>query len=117
MGGKEKKEGGRERERYWFDVVVRRERGGVRRDVTVTLATLTHILQPLPQRKNVFLQHAITTDYRSAFIASELLARMKEAVCAVHICECKCMHVYTSVHVCLYFVQASTSAPKSVIAE
>lgn len=30
----------------------------------VTLATQLHILQRLPQRKNVFLQRAITTDYR-----------------------------------------------------
>lgn len=54
----------------------------------VTLATQQHILQRLPQRKNVFLQHAITTDYRLPSFASEALARKEETQ---HICVRVCV--------------------------
>lgn len=47
----------------------------------VTLAMQLHILQRLPQRKNVFLQHAITTDYRLPSLHQKLLPE-KEKHCA-----------------------------------
>lgn len=81
----------RERKRQGLYVVVERVGGG---DVTVILATPTHILQPLPQwEKYVFLQHAIMTDYSAAFEASETLGRMKQECCGQY-CVLTCKSVY-----------------------
>lgn len=90
MGKRNKEERKRKRMRQSLYVVVERVGGG---DVTVILATLTHILQPLPQwEKNAFLQHAITTDYRSAFVASEALRRMKQTCCVLYwVLTCMCV--------------------------
>lgn len=54
----------------------------------VTLATQLHILQWLPQRKNVFLQHAITTDYRLPSLHQKLSLEEKKQ----HICVCVLSH-------------------------
>lgn len=53
----------------------------------VTLATQLHILQRLPQRKNVFLQHAITTDYRLPSLHQKLSLEKKKQ----YICVCVCV--------------------------
>lgn len=56
----------------------------------VTLATQLHILQRLPQRKNVFLQHAITTDYRLPSLHQKLSLEKGETLRA---CVCVCAFV------------------------
>lgn len=65
----------------------------------VTLATQLHILQRLPQRKNVFLQHAITTDYRLPSLHQKLSPE-KEKHCAfvcICVCVCVCVSRYTQI--------------------
>lgn len=60
----------------------------------VFLAMQLHILQQLPQRKNVFLQHAITTDYRLLSLHQKLLPERE----TVSLCEyvlCVCHHTNT----------------------
>lgn len=52
----------------------------------VTLATQLHILQRLPQRKNVFLQHAITTDYRLLSLHQKLFLGKKKHSAFVCVC-------------------------------
>jgi len=61
----------------------------------VTLATQLHILQRLPQRKNVFLQHAITTDYRLPSLHQKLSlekGETEQSLC-VFVDECVCVCV------------------------
>lgn len=55
----------------------------------VTLAMQLHILQRLPQRKNVFLQHAITTDYRLPSLHQKLALEKKKQYICVCVCECR----------------------------
>lgn len=52
----------------------------------VTLATQLHILQRLPQRKNVFLQHTITTDYRLPSLHQKLSPEKKKHCAFVCVC-------------------------------
>lgn len=62
----------------------------------VTLATQLHILQRLPQRKNVFLQHAITTDYRLPSLHQKLSPEKEKHCAFVCICVCVCVSLHTN---------------------
>lgn len=62
----------------------------------VTLATQLHILQRLPQRKNVFLQHAITTDYRLPSLHQKLSLEKEKHCAFVCVCGFVCASLHTN---------------------
>lgn len=64
----------------------------------VTLATQLHILQRLPQRKNVFLQHAITTDYRLPSLHQKLSLEKEKHSPTVCVCGLVCVCVCVVTH-------------------